>query len=130
MKRWKQNAALFALGGVGYTAIELAWRGYTHWTMGLTGGCVFVGLTGLRERLEGESLPVRCASGGLCITMAELLVGLTVNRAFGRRVWDYSDRPGNVLGQVCPLYALLWAGLSAPAMAAGAGLRQALQKTG
>ena len=34
---------LFALGGAGYQAIELAWRGTTHWTMfaadlGLGGG--------------------------------------------------------------------------------------------
>ena len=29
---------LFALGGAGYQAIELAWRGTTHWTMFAAGG--------------------------------------------------------------------------------------------
>lgn len=96
--------------------------------MTLTGGCVFLSLTGLGERLAAEKLPVRCAAGGLCITTAELLVGLTVNRGFGRNVWDYSGRRGNVLGQICPQYALLWSGLAAPTMAAGTAIRQALQK--
>ena len=128
MKRWKQNAVLFGLGGAGYTALELLWRRRSHWTMTLTGGCVFLSLTGLGERLAAEKLPVRCAAGGLCVTTAELLVGLTVNRGFGQNVWDYSGRRGNVLGQICPQYALLWSGLAAPTMAAGTAIRQALQK--
>ena len=32
---------LFALGGAGYQAIELAWRGTTHWTMFAAGGAAF-----------------------------------------------------------------------------------------
>ena len=30
--RWEMTA-LFLLGGVGYLALELAWRGMTHWSM-------------------------------------------------------------------------------------------------
>ena len=128
MKRWKQNAVLFVLGGTGYTALELLWRGRSHWTMGLTGGCVFVRLSDLRKQLAEVGIFTRGVAGGLCITTAELLVGLTVNRFFQRNVWDYSNCRGNVLGQVCPQYALLWSGLSIPAMAAGAGLRRFLEK--
>ena len=129
MKAWKRDAVLFAVGGVGYTALELLWRGYSHWSMTLTGGCVFVGLSGLGEKLSGERVAVRAAAGGLCITSAELLVGLTVNRAFHRGVWDYSMYRGNLMGQVCPQFALLWSGLSVPAMALGKRMKTALQKT-
>ena len=129
MKPWKENAALFAFGGAGYTALELLWRGTSHWTMTLTGGCVFVGLADLAEKLAGESAPVRAAAGGLCITSAELLVGLTVNRCFHRAVWDYSAFRGNLKGQICPQYALLWGGLSLPAMALGKYMKAAMKKT-
>ena len=33
-----ERASLFLLGGGAYAALELAWRGTTHWTMFLTGG--------------------------------------------------------------------------------------------
>lgn len=129
MKSWKQNAVLFAVGGAGYTALELLWRGTSHWTMTVTGGCVFVGLTDLAEKLKGESVLVRAATGGLCITTAEFLVGMTVNRRFGRDVWDYSMFRGNVLGQICPQFAALWSGLSVPAMALGKSMKTAMKKT-
>ena len=127
MKKWKQNAVLFALGGAGYTGLELLWRGRSHWTMTVTGGCVFVSLTGLAEKLAGERVPVRAAAGGLCITSAELLVGLTVNRCFHRNVWDYSAHRGNLMGQVCPQFGLLWSGLSVPAMELGKRMKEAMK---
>lgn len=36
-KKW-ENAVIFLSGAGGYYAIELAWRGRSHWTMALTGG--------------------------------------------------------------------------------------------
>lgn len=33
-----EQGMLFLLGGSGYLAIELAWRGTSHWTMFLAGG--------------------------------------------------------------------------------------------
>ena len=33
-----EQFVLFALGGAGYQAVELAWRGTTHWTMFAAGG--------------------------------------------------------------------------------------------
>ena len=31
-----------------------------------------------------------------------------VNLAFGWNVWNYSGLPGNLLGQICPQYFVLW----------------------
>ena len=55
--------------------------------------------------------------GGLCaaeVTTVEYLTGLLVNLRLGWNVWDYSTRPLNVLGQICPEYTLLWFLLSIP----------------
>ena len=98
----KQTAGLFLLGAGGYSLLEIAWRGYTHWTMALTGGAVLVGLGRL--------------CGAACITAAEYVVGCTVNRVYHMNVWDYSRERGNIQGQVCPKYAALWILLAAPFM--------------
>ena len=112
----KQTAGLFVLGAAGYAALELLWRGYTHWTMALTGGAVLVSLHRLRERVRGEPPLIRCLCGAACITAAEYVVGCTVNRRWHLQVWDYSREKGNLHGQICPKYAALWALLSAPIM--------------
>ena len=39
-----------------------------------------------------------------------------LNRHFRLRVWDYSHEFGNVQGQICPKYAVLWTLLAAPIM--------------
>lgn len=94
------NSAVFTLGAAGYAALELLWRGRTHWTMALTGGAVLVGLRRLRRRVHEESPLSRCLCGAACITAAEYVVGCTVNRHFRLRVWDYSHEFGNVQGQI------------------------------
>ena len=37
-KRYSQDTVVFAIGAVSYSLIEILWRGYTHWTMMITGG--------------------------------------------------------------------------------------------
>ena len=64
-------------------------------------------LVGFLEDTEPK-LPVffRWLAGAGIITMVELLFGLLVNR--DHSVWDYRNVPGNFLGQICPLFSLLW----------------------
>lgn len=45
-----ERASLFLLGGGAYAALELAWRGTTHWTMFLTGGVCLCLLQALADR--------------------------------------------------------------------------------
>lgn len=50
---------------------------------------------------------------GTCvITILEFMTGCVVNLWLGWNVWDYSGMPGNILGQICPQYMLLWIPLS------------------
>lgn len=93
---------VFLSGGGIYSALEILWRGYTHWTMAVTGGVCLVLLHGLNHLCARWALVFRCLTGSAIITTMELAVGLLVNRAAGLAVWDYSDMPGNLLGQICP----------------------------
>ena len=52
MKKIRRQFGLLALGGAGYGAIELLWRGFTHWTMVLTGGFCFSILYNLCGAME------------------------------------------------------------------------------
>lgn len=112
----KRVAGLFACGSLGYVALELLWRGRTHWSMAITGGIVFTEMAWLRRWLARETLPQRCLSGAALITTAELFVGLVVNRLYRLNVWDYSREKLNFKGQICAKYCVLWYLLSAPAM--------------
>lgn len=47
------------------------------------------------------------------ITMIEFISGLILNVWLGLNMWDYSNMPGNILGQICPQFTLLWFFLSA-----------------
>ena len=43
-----------------------------------------------------------------------MITGLLVNR--DHRIWDYRDRRGNILGQICPLFTALWIPVTVAAM--------------
>ena len=105
MATWK-NLMLFCLGGGAYQGLELLWRGRTHSSMFIAGGLCFL-LVGHLNRVQPRlpRLP-RAVVGALIITMVELAVGLAVNREY--RVWDYRGQPGNYLGQICPMFTLIW----------------------
>jgi len=100
---------LFDTGGLIYIAVELLWRGRSHWTMFLLGGACFVAIGLINEGfLRGMPLWQQALAGAGIITVLEFLTGCLVNLWLGWQVWDYSHIPGNILGQVCPQYVLLW----------------------
>lgn len=49
----------------------------------------------------------------LLMTLVEYLAGLTTLKVMKIRLWDYSDKPGNIQGLVCPQFTLIWGVLSA-----------------
>ena len=111
----RRASALFLAGGALYFLFEMIWRGYSHWTMFILGGLCFVLVGGLNNFLPWEMpLLLQMLLGGLIITVGELLVGIVVNLWLGWQVWDYSALPGNLWGQICPQYSLLWVLLSGP----------------
>ncbi len=110
--KYVKSALLFSLDGGAYVGLELLYRGHSHISMFTAGGTCFL----LIGRLPAWSrLPRACFGAGI-ITAVELATGLLVNRDFG--VWDYRDQPGNFLGQICPVFTVLWI----PVAFAAAGL--------
>jgi len=114
MSRWQKCVLKFLLGGVGYGLIELIWRGRTHFSMVLTGGACLVAICAVNEKMRGKNIFLRSAVCAAAITAAEFAVGMVVNRWLGLNVWDYGGMPGNLLGQICPLYSFLWFLLCVP----------------
>ena len=106
-----RKSALFALGGGAYVGLELLFRGRSHGSMFLAGGSSLVLIGQLNHTEPKLSFPLRAVAGAGIITMVELAAGLLFNRDY--RVWDYRDQPGNYMGQICPLFSLLWIALAA-----------------
>lgn len=108
--------AVFVLGGLAYGVLELAWRGRTHWTMLLAGGASFllIYLTAAASALPPLGQYALCA---VLVTAVEFVTGAVVNVGLGWNVWDYSDLPLNLYGQVCARYTFFWFLLSVPGCA-------------
>lgn len=102
----------FVLGGTGgliYVLIEMLWRGYSHWTMFIVGGICFVLIGAINEIFTFDmSLILQMAVSSILITGVEFISGCIINRWLGWNVWDYSDMPFNIIGQVCLPYMGLW----------------------
>ena len=41
-------------------------------------------------------------------TILEFITGIIVNIILKWNIWDYSNMFGNILGQICPLFTILW----------------------
>lgn len=105
----RRNLALGVTGGVIYYVAECLWRGYSHWTMFLLGGLCFVLIGGINEGLDWDMpLVLQMLIGAAIVTLAELAVGCVVNLWLGWGVWDYSGEWGDLFGQICPRFSVLW----------------------
>lgn len=105
---------IFLIGASGYGAIELIWRGYTHWTMLITGGVCFFLIYNLFNLLDDTHPFYKAILGSVIITLIEFIAGMIINVKLGLNVWDYSHLPFNLYGQICLPYSILWFALSFP----------------
>ncbi len=124
----KKYIIIFGIGAVSYSLIEVIVRGYTHWTMSLTGGAVFCTLYYIFTHMKSKSLILRCFIGSAVITLYEFSVGMVVNRILGMGVWDYSGKFLNLFGQICLKFSILWFLLCIPMTAIIFILRNKLDK--
>ncbi len=117
MKAILKAIILMAVGGMLYALFEIGFRGYTHWTMIIVGGLCFY-LIGLINEIIPWRMKIwkQCLIGSLVVTAVEFVSGCIINLWLGWGVWDYSDMPFNILGQVCLPFSALWVLLSALAI--------------
>lgn len=77
-----------------------------------------IGLYGLSEIFRNISFPnffpgwvaiiIQILLIGIVLIIIEFIAGLIFIKGMGLKLWDYSDRWGNTMGIVCPLFDLLW----------------------
>ena len=96
--KFSQYVFSFLMGYFIYSMIEIINRGYTHWTMSLTGGFILALLYSINSS-GGMTLLKSCFTGAICITLAELIVGIFYN----------------FMGQICPQFTCYWFLLCIPA---------------
>lgn len=111
---------LWTWTGTFYFFLEVAWKTLREepetisWTMLALAILLAVPLERFGAELPWDMpLPLQAIICGLAITAAELAAGLILNVWLDLGIWDYSHLPGNLLGQVCLPFALLWCALSA-----------------
>ncbi|MDD6826704.1 MAG: hypothetical protein PUE12_11475 [Oscillospiraceae bacterium] len=107
MRKTGEMAYVFLFGCFLYSLIEIAARGHTHWSMTLTGGVCLAFIYHISTESK-MNLMKRCFTGSLFITAIEFAVGVLVNIIMGWNVWDYSDMPANLFGQICLPFSVLW----------------------
>lgn len=98
----------FLWGAAAYPLLEICYRGRTHPAMALAGGLGMMALKGLnrkRRRLISGALLGACAVTGI-----EYLTGIIFNRR--HYIWDYRGVKGNIQGQICPRFFLVWLGMA------------------
>ena len=105
---------VFAIGGLSYAAIELMWRGRTHWSMVAAGGVCMLLMFEIFGSYQNLSLLKRAIIGACVITIVEFAFGCVLNYWLKMNIWDYSNKRFNLLGQICPMYTVLWGLLSLP----------------
>jgi uncharacterized membrane protein len=100
---------LWITGGAIYIGIEMLFRGYSHWTMFVLGGICFV-ILGLINEIIPWDIPLwqQMFIGACIVTALEFITGCIVNLWLGWGVWNYSNMPGNIMGQICPVFFVIW----------------------
>lgn len=85
--------------------------------MFVVGGLCFI-LVGLLNEEYRWDMPLlkQMFVSAIIITMIEFEAGVILNVGYKLNIWDYSDMPFNIWGQVCLPYAILWFFLSLPAI--------------
>jgi len=113
-KKLRQMPVFFLVGSVLYPMIEILYRGYTHISMSILGGICLCAIRGVDLALGKGKLFLKALCSAIIITQLEFICGVIVNLGMGLSVWDYSQRPLNIAGQICPLFTFFWFLLSLP----------------
>lgn len=96
--------------GMCYAQMELLWRGYTYLSMSIVGGLagLCIGLINQNQFFAKCRMWQQCLTGTLITLVIEYVAGYILNIRLKLGIWDYSNMPLNLNGQICLPYAMLW----------------------
>lgn len=114
---------IWTLGGCVYYTIEVVFRGFSHWSMFVLGGLALVFCTFQGQTMHWtEPLWLQLLRAVIFVTSLEFITGIIVNKWFKLAVWDYSDQPLQLWGQICVPFMILFSGLLVCAILLGGSL--------
>lgn len=112
------------IGGVTYIMMELLYRSYTHWSMFIVSAIAFILIGLINEYISWNMKPWKqMLIGSGIVTVMEFISGYILNIKLGWHIWDYSNVPFNVMGQICLPFSIAWVFISLIAIVADDYLR-------
>ena len=133
LKKVSEYLFLWALGGTIYYEFEMIFRGFSHWSMFVLGGICFLFFTIQGKMVHWQDAlwrqllrcivfvtsmefitgiivnkMVRCV---IFVAAGEFFTGIIVNKWLRLNVWDYSDQPMQLFGQICVPFLIIFSGL-------------------
>ena len=122
MKKLLKILGLWFIIGCVYYFLEGVWHipsgGWANIAMMPIGGLcgVLIGALNQKPAFYNKTVLCQCVISTCIVVAIEFLSGLILNVWLGLDVWDYSDKPLNLLGQICLPYSMLWFILSPTAI--------------
>ena len=110
MKKVSELLFICGVGGTIYYLIENLFRGFSHWSMFVLGGICFL-YFGWQSRCN-DPMWIQVLRCTLFVICGEFITGMIVNKWLEWAVWDYSNQPYNLYGQICLPFAVFFSGLS------------------
>jgi hypothetical protein len=116
MRKAARLFALWFLLGEQYFILEALYRAAfkhgerAHIAMLAVGGlcCVAVGCINQIPRFYNAPVWIQASIGTAATLCIEFLSGYILNIRLGLGIWDYAGLPGNVAGQICIPFAVVW----------------------
>lgn len=74
------------------------------------GVIILYGVSNISFGIQSQAwdIVVRILIIGVGMTLVEFIAGLIFIKALKIKLWDYSNRKGNIMGIICPLFSFLW----------------------
>jgi uncharacterized membrane protein len=96
--------------GVIYFCLELLYRQYSSFWMILVGGlcCFLIGRLNEHPKFYKCKMWQQCFIGTGITLCIEFISGMILNVCLKMNIWNYSDLPFNLYGQISLYYAWLW----------------------
>lgn len=108
-----KNAIMFFVGYCLYIAIEVTYRSYSFWLMGIVGGIMFLILDKINNKISWDvDILLQGTIGSLIITFFEYVIGELFLNGVLPVMWDYSNVFLNYKGIICLPFSLVWVVLS------------------
>ncbi|MCH3965266.1 MAG: putative ABC transporter permease [Clostridium sp.] len=106
---YKDLLLIFIMGAL-YMVLEGLWRGWTHISMLVVGGtsAFLIGKLNEHPKFYDREMWQECVLGTFIVLALEFISGIVLNIWLRLDIWDYSNVPFNLYGQICLPYALLW----------------------